>query len=166
MNNSGIEKKIELRKHFLGKKDNVLDMCCGDGVMYRECYKGKCASYMGLDLLGGRFAQNVLKYDSIDFVNKNGLYGCNFIDIDPWGCFNQFYNTVMLAEKKDALKIICTDGGYYSAQKKGFSKQNYKSSLYKYCLEKAKEQGYTLDDYICLNEQKMFYFGFFIRRLS
>jgi SAM-dependent methyltransferase len=165
MNNSGIEKKIELREHFLEKKDSVLDMCCGEGVMYRECYRGKCNKYTGIDLKGGSFTANIIQGNSIEIVNNGGLFEADFIDIDPWGSFNSFYNAVISVADKKQIKIICTDGGFYSAEKRGIKKYLYKYKLKEYCEKMAKNYGYKIENYICLNEKKMFYFGFILRRL-
>jgi len=104
--------KIEIRKRFIKyiDKKRVLDLYCGFGKMYNNCYKG--LEYVGIDSDKIHNADLCYLEDNKEFVNKNNIENYNIIDLDsdddPWGLFD----IVLRKLKEKKVVIFITDNNY------------------------------------------------------
>jgi hypothetical protein len=80
--------KIKIREMLMesvGANIKVLDAFCGEGKIYEACYKGKVASYHGLDkekIHDGTLCEKV--GDNKKWVSNNSVAPYNFFDLDAY----------------------------------------------------------------------------------
>ncbi len=109
MDNTNLEAKVALRKHFLSKirTPKILECFAGEErSLYKSCYHG-----MDVTALDTKQIKGVLKIDNRDFISSQDLTGYNFFDLDAYGSpYELLLNIFYKKQKDNPFVVIITDG--------------------------------------------------------
>jgi len=112
MDNSDIRLKTRLRRKYLEMHEDpkVLDLFCGDGIMYREVYQHKADSYLGIDHKQIFDKALCVLQNNNYYIRNHDMTPYNFFDMDAYG---NPYTQLLILSKKTLPKeysIVLTDG--------------------------------------------------------
>lgn len=107
--NTNLDAKIALRKHFLTlvPEPHILECFAGkERMLFNSCYRG-----MDVTALDTKQIKNVLKIDNRKFIAGQNLSKYNFIDLDAYGSPYELLLNIFNKKQHDELfVVIITDG--------------------------------------------------------
>jgi SAM-dependent methyltransferase len=110
--NSETIQKAAIRKYLIANNSKVLDLFCGNGIMYELAYKDnpKVIDYIGVDK--NKIHDEKLCYlqDNMQFIQKNNISEYNVFDLDAYGCPWKLLFHIMLKNPKKEVVFFLTDG--------------------------------------------------------
>jgi len=110
VDNSNPERKIFLRNKFIEKSDSVLDLFCGNGIIYKSCYSEN--KYFGVDKNKVHNNSICVISDNKQFIRSNDVSEYDIFDLDDYGC--PYFIMTMILKKLSPInktyKFFITDG--------------------------------------------------------
>lgn len=107
--NSSPERKIALRKQFLPNNSCVLDLFCGNGTIYKNCYQN-VKFYHGVDHEKVHTPNLCEISDNVKWVRRNDLSQYNVIDLDDYGVPWLLFFITLKKLRQDTITAFLTDG--------------------------------------------------------
>ena len=114
--NTARETKILLRSGMLPENPRVLDLFCGNGVMYRALYEVCSEKYFGIDNTK-IFNPNICALaNNKEWLLNHDIDEYNVFDIDAYSSPGEYYGLILtrLAIMNKPLVFFATDGAFLS----------------------------------------------------
>ncbi len=111
VDNKSISRKVKVRRELLDGITSpvVLDLYCGLGEMYKNCYQD--LPYKGVDLKKVHDPRICDVADNISYVQTKDLEQYNFYDLDAYGCpWSLAYLILRKRTGTDKIAMAVTDG--------------------------------------------------------
>ncbi len=114
--NTAKETKLVLRESMLPEHPRVLDLFCGNGVMYRSLYEERSVRYLGIDKSKIFNAELCIKIDNEKWLLNNKIDCFNVFDIDAYSSPGKYYSLILsrIAVINEPLILFSTDGALIS----------------------------------------------------
>lgn len=107
--NSSPARKIYLRNRFMPEDPVVLDLFCGNGVIYNACYTN-AKKYHGVDREKVHDPTRCDICDNLKWVRQNDLSEYTLIDLDDYGVPWLLFFIVLKKLKQERITVFVTDG--------------------------------------------------------
>lgn len=108
--NTDPQHKIALRLKHLPENAHVLDCFCGTGQMHKGVYKGRAASYLGLDKNKVHDPDLCLLTDNIQYIQRHDVSSYDVFDLDDWGSPWKLMYLILRKHEGAKLTLFVTDG--------------------------------------------------------
>lgn len=102
--------KVALRRAYLPKKANVLDLFCGRGEIYKRVYKGNVQFYLGIDNVKIHDPNICRLSKNTVFVAHNDINRFNVFDLDAYGTPWLLLYLILKKKLLGDITIFITDG--------------------------------------------------------
>ncbi len=114
--NTARETKIALRASMLPEHPRILDLFCGNGVMYRALYEERADKYWGVDNSKIFNPALCILANNKEWLLNNKIDGFNVFDIDAYSSPGKYYSLILsrLSRIDEPLIFFSTDGALLS----------------------------------------------------
>ena len=105
--------KVSLRKRFLPSKARVLDLFCGEGILYQNVYEGVVEKYFGVDKEKIHDSELCALSDNVSYLlgmSVVELSDYNVFDLDAYGCPWKLFYLLLERHSGPELTVFMTDG--------------------------------------------------------
>jgi len=113
-NATNAKKKLRYRSLNSVSMSNVLELCCGDGVMYDNVWHN-ADSYLGVDIKKSSNKSMIsIVQDAVVYIKKHDISMVTIFDIDTYGspykCLNAIINRLIKTYSSGNISFCVTDG--------------------------------------------------------
>jgi len=114
--NTARETKLMLRSSMLPEHPRILDLFCGNGVMYRALYEESADKYFGIDKTKIFNADLCAKANNEEWLMEHKIDDFNVFDIDAYSSPGKYYSLILsrLTVINEPLVFFSTDGALMS----------------------------------------------------